>query len=370
MIAPVLPDEPLRQLSRAAARAMLALLLAVMAWSALAVPKMVLVDQQAQATKSEDSIGDFALYKLIAGRVEAGEPYYQAALTEQRAHDYPTRPFVTVRLPTLAWGHGALGQTGMRIAVSLLMLAVIGLFVWRFAGTLHRYEVAAGALTLVLGGAAVFNDLAAHSHDLVSGILLSLALLAYYPDRWWPSLALAGLALAVRELALPFVLLWLGFAALQGRWREFLAISVLLLLYGGALYFHAQAIAALVLPGDKPSPGWSGLASLAIAQPDQADVSARPAKIAGWGAGRPATARLVVTWRTHWPVCFLVVCRVHACHVAVCAGGEFLLDHADRAGLSCGPGIHTACYCPLAWRRISFQRKPILTIVCQGSPLF
>ena len=264
MIAPVLPDEPLRQLSRAAARAMLALLLAVMAWSALAVPKMVLVDQQAQATKSEDSIGDFALYKLIAGRVEAGEPYYQAALTEQRAHDYPTRPFVTVRLPTLAWGHGALGQTGMRIAVSLLMLAVIGLFVWRFAGTLHRYEVAAGALTLVLGGAAVFNDLAAHSHDLVSGILLSLALLAYYPDRWWPSLALAGLALAVRELALPFVLLWLGFAALQGRWREFLAISVLLLLYGGALYFHAQAIAALVLPGDKPSPGWSGLAGPAL----------------------------------------------------------------------------------------------------------
>ncbi|MDP8914422.1 MAG: hypothetical protein M3N39_12720, partial [Pseudomonadota bacterium] len=52
---------------------------------------------------------DLALYQAIAARVGAGENYYAAAVTEQRARDYPLRPIFTVRLPTLAWMVGTLG---------------------------------------------------------------------------------------------------------------------------------------------------------------------------------------------------------------------------------------------------------------------
>lgn len=264
MILPLLPERPFCRLPRAAALAVLALLLAAMVWSALAVPAINAADEAEQADAPTNAIGDFVLYKNIAQRVEAGEPYHQAALTQQRANNYPTTPFVTVRLPTLAWGHGLIGQTGMQIVVSALMLAVIGLFGWRFFGQLHRYEVIGGVLALILGGAAVLNTLAPYSHDLVAGLLLSLALLAYSPQRWWPSLLLAALALLVRELALPFVLLWLSFAVLQRRWREAAAVLAVLLIFAAVLYSHYLAIEALRLPGDQPSPGWAGMAGPAL----------------------------------------------------------------------------------------------------------
>src|SRR3546814_12079814 len=47
-------------------------------------------------------VGDHALYARIAQRVAAGESYYTAAAAEHRSGHYPLRPFVTVRLPTLA----------------------------------------------------------------------------------------------------------------------------------------------------------------------------------------------------------------------------------------------------------------------------
>ncbi len=260
----ILPDNPLRRLPRAAALAVMALVLAAMVWSAFAVPGAGAVDAAQQATKSEESIGDFGLYKLIAQKVQAGEPYYKAALSAQRAHNYPTKPFVTVRLPTLAWGHSVLGQTGMTVLVCAMMLAVIALFGWRFYRRFHRYEIVGGVLILVLSGAAVLNDMAAHSHGLVAGLLLSLALLTYQPERWWPSLLLGALALFVRELALPFVILWLGFAIVQKRWREAASVAAVLLVFAAALYAHAQAINALLLPIDKPSPGWSGMAGPAL----------------------------------------------------------------------------------------------------------
>ncbi len=83
---------------------LLALLALAMAWSALSVgpvaEQAAPVETAAQAEPDEDG-GDLALYRRISERVITGEDYYAAALAEQRAGNYPTRPFVTVRLPTL-----------------------------------------------------------------------------------------------------------------------------------------------------------------------------------------------------------------------------------------------------------------------------
>src|SRR5204862_73986 len=44
---------------------------------------------------------DMRLYRDIVTEMQAGKGYYQAATDTQRAHHYPTRPFVTVREPAL-----------------------------------------------------------------------------------------------------------------------------------------------------------------------------------------------------------------------------------------------------------------------------
>ncbi len=89
-------------------------------------------------------------------------------------------------------------------------------------------------MLLLLGGAAAITPDAGLIHELMAGLLLTLALALYDPARWWPALLMAGLALAVRELALPFVLLWLAFALIERRWREAAGVAALLLVFASA----------------------------------------------------------------------------------------------------------------------------------------
>ena len=67
----------------------------------------------------------------------------------------------------------------------------------------------------------------------------------------------AALALAIRELALPYILL-MGALALCGRsWREAAAWAGVVLLFGFGLAWHAHEVAKVVLPSDPGSPGWT-----------------------------------------------------------------------------------------------------------------
>ncbi len=255
----------LRALPRAGALLVTALLLAVLAWSALAVPGMAGSEEDAPvlSARVEAPIGDFALYALIHQRVAAGENYYAAAMDAQRTHNYPTRPFVTVRLPTLAWLNAALGP-GLLRNIEMLLLAAAGALFWRLKGELGAGAAGGAAVLALLGGAGVMAQQAAAIHELAAGLLLSMSLALYRPARWWPALMLAALALGLRELALPFVLLWLAFAASARRWREAAAVAGIVLAFGAVLYFHAAAVAAHALPGDQPSPGWQALLGPAL----------------------------------------------------------------------------------------------------------
>jgi hypothetical protein len=118
---------------------------------------------------------------------------------------------------------------------------------------------------VVVFGAGAWQRGVGLSHEIIAGQFLSAALVFYRPWRWWPALLLAACALAIRELALPFVLLWAAFAASQRRWREFAAVASLIALFALALVLHAQAVAAYRLPGDLPSQGWTGLQGPALA---------------------------------------------------------------------------------------------------------
>jgi hypothetical protein len=260
--------RPLARLPRWGALALLALLAALMAWSAVAVAPLDEAETARVEAKAGDpantSAGDLALYARISERVIAGEPYYAVAMAEQRAGNYPTRPFVTVRLPTLAWLHRSIGVDGVRMLEVLLLLGCIAMFHQRLPRDMPMAERVGGLVMLALGGAALAVPQAGLIHEVLAGLLLTLAFAMYSPQRWWPSLLAAGLALAVRELAAPFVLLWLAFAVVEKRWREVAALVGLLLLFAAVMYLHYHFVEMRRAIGDPASQGWDAMAGLAL----------------------------------------------------------------------------------------------------------
>jgi hypothetical protein len=117
-----------------------------------------------------------------------------------------------------------------------------------------------GALMLlVLGGAAALVPKAGLIHELWAGLALTLALLLYRPERWWPALLAAAAAIAVRELAVPFVLLWLVFALVGRRWGEAAGVTALLALFAAGMTAHYLAVEAGRLASDPASPGWNAM---------------------------------------------------------------------------------------------------------------
>ena len=80
------------------------LLLAALGWC-LAAPR------QEIAKAPPGHYTDMRLYRDIVQRMDRGESYYAAATAQQRAQDYPTKPFVTVRLPpSIGWPARSAGR--------------------------------------------------------------------------------------------------------------------------------------------------------------------------------------------------------------------------------------------------------------------
>jgi hypothetical protein len=259
-------ERPLRRLPRLGALTVLLVTLLACLWS---VPAAEQYGQRFDADVSmrteRGDRRDMDLYETIARRVAAGESYYTAALDEQRSSGYPTRPFVTVRTPVLAWGSLPFGPAGWRVvSVGLWLTTLLGL-VGLFSGRTSMPERTGAVLAAGAFGAVAFMPQVGLSHEIVSGLFLSAALALYRPQRWWPSLLLAACALAVREHALPFLLLWAAFAASQRRWREFAAVAAVIALFAAGMALHAGAVASAQLPGDPVSPPWAGLQGPALA---------------------------------------------------------------------------------------------------------
>jgi hypothetical protein len=258
--------RPFRQLPRWAALAVLALSVLACIW---AVPAERSYGHRATSEihkrLSRGDRRDFDLYKTIDQRVAAGENYYHAALAEQRKSHYPTKPFLAVRLPTIAWVTTLIGLTGWRIVAGVLWLTTVLGTIWFTAGRAHWIERIGVALAVAVYGSGAWLTEVGLSHEIIAGLFLSAALVLYRPRRWWLSLLLVVCALAIRELALPFVLLWAAFAASQRRWREFVALVVVIALFAVGLAVHAQTVAAYRLPGDLPSQGWNGVQGPALA---------------------------------------------------------------------------------------------------------
>ena len=206
---------------------------------------------------------DLALYDRVIERLANGEGYYRAVVDEHRLSNFPLRPGFAVRLPTLAYLDAWLGRDGQVAAAIALVLATLVAW-WRRLG-----EEPGGApwrwaklFVLYLG---VSIGLTSHFfvlHELWTGTLLALAFGLHRPGRWGLALAVAALALAIREHALPFILLMAAMAFWRRDWKEGGAWTALAAAFLVALAVHLQLVSAHTLPTDPASPGWLELRGL------------------------------------------------------------------------------------------------------------
>ena len=199
---------------------------------------------------------DLDLYRSVVERIRAGEAYYSVVAQEHRVRGYPLRPFVTVRLPTLAKVMATLGNRLSQLL--LLALSAATLWAWhlRLRGTVSPFQARLAVLLLAIGLTLTPQVRYLPLHELWAGVLVALSLALHRPQRWWPSLAVAAVAVAIRVLALPFVLLMAAFALADRRWREFAAWLCLVLGFAVMMALHMQAVAAVVSPVDPASPAW------------------------------------------------------------------------------------------------------------------
>ena len=207
---------------------------------------------------------DLRLYDAVIARLQRGENYYDVVVEEHRKLPFPVKPGFAVRLPTLAYLAAWLGPRGM-MAGSALLLAAIALVWWKRLGEEPggaEHRLLALALLLTCSSFVLvryFHVL----HELWAGGLIALALALHRPGRRWiGALLVAAMALAIRETALPFVLLAAAMAGYRRDWRECLAWAGLAALFVALWALHLHLIAAQTRPDDLQSAPWITLRGL------------------------------------------------------------------------------------------------------------
>lgn len=211
----------------------------------------------AKRVSGDATHSDVFLYESIAARVAAGESYYSAALAEQRAQHYPLRPVFTVRLPTLATIQARTGATA-----AYLLLCALTLAAWLALTLRFRAELGPGRQSLYAAGLALIGlapnlaPVAAYWHEMWAAVLIALSLGVRTRERWVLAVGLGFAAVAVRELALPYLCLMAVLAFWQSNRREAGAWAAAIGAFFALYAWHAHTVAALVSPADLASPGW------------------------------------------------------------------------------------------------------------------
>ena len=244
----------LARLPRPFAILIVLLLAALGAWCATAHPPPVKIAKKGGYT-------DVHLYHDIVAAMRSGQPYHQAAAATQRLHNYPTHPFVTMRLPTLAEIDLYLGWHGAQILA--IALAFVAVFLWVIATehVLHWAERILLAVVVAWGAGMVTNEGLLALHEYWGGLFIAIALAGVvgWPRQWWWIVLPIACGLAIRELVLPFALLALVFALFSRRWSESAAWVAVIALFAGFMAVHAGLVDAQVHPGDRVSQGWHAL---------------------------------------------------------------------------------------------------------------
>ena len=236
---------------------------------------------------------DVHLYQDITREIVAGKPYHQAAAEMQRLHHYPLKPFITMRLPTLAEMAALIGWRGVQFVA--YGLAFAGIFLWVIAleGGSNWVERGLVALALGTGAAMVSNRGLMALHEYWGGLFIAIALAGVvgWPRKWWWQVLPIACGLAIRELTLPFALLGLGFAVVERQAKPAAAWAALIAAFALFLAWHAGQVQAQLQPHDITSAGWHAAQGFSAFLKAVVYTSSL-AKAAGAAAGDAAAGRL------------------------------------------------------------------------------
>ncbi len=203
---------------------------------------------------------DLTVYDSVIVRLQRGESYYPAVVAEHRRIGFPLTPGLAVRLPTLAWIDAAIGTDGEQLVAIALLAATMAVWWQRLGGEPGAQDRRLLAFALLMVNAVlVLNTYFFRLHELFAGMLLAIAFGLHRPGRWGWALAAAALALAIRELALPFVVLMAAMAMWRRDWKEGGAWCALATVFLIGLAVHLHIVAGYVQPGDYVSKSWFAL---------------------------------------------------------------------------------------------------------------
>ncbi|MDY7524654.1 hypothetical protein [Sphingomonas sp. 10B4] len=211
------------------------------------------------ASRADDQ-RDVMLYETIVQGIRGGGDYYSVTAQALRTGDYPMRPFVTFRLPTLAVVQAALPRLAT-MALLYALVAGVG-YAWylRLGGVFNRPAPRLIALALLASGLMAFvqSDLVAF-HEIWGGLLIALSLAVRREDKWIEAVAIGLIAMLIRETAALYVGVMVLFALAEGRRREAIGWAATLGVLAIVVALHAHAVAMVVRETDPASPGWAGL---------------------------------------------------------------------------------------------------------------
>ena len=171
--------------------------------------------------RKPEQAGDVAMYQAITDRVIAGTPYYSAVAIEMPARGYAIRPVFNWRLPTLAWLNALPPSPWWgRIGFWALGLIVIGL--WVAVGAVHvpRATVPMAIVVALLTVSLLPVTDAIYLHETWAGLLIAASLASWALRRVSLSVIFGVLAMFIRELSLPYVLLMAVLAVRESNRRE------------------------------------------------------------------------------------------------------------------------------------------------------
>lgn len=235
--------------------AALAALLLLLSLLALATP-----DPTAAGPDPGTGGTDVALYSAIVDGVRGGGNYYAVTAEALRAGNYPLRPFVTFRLPTLAVTQAAMPPWATAALLYLLAAGVLLAWHERLRAALSRPLARTVALLLVFAGSlACWQVELAGFHEIWAGLLIALSLARYRADAWVEAIGWGLAAALIRETAVLYLLVMAALALRDADRRQALAWALAMTLLAILLAFHAHAVAQVVKPLDPASPGWAGL---------------------------------------------------------------------------------------------------------------
>lgn len=234
------------------------LILMLASASAVVTPGPPVVSHDPSSAEADRA--DVLLYQQVVAGVRGGGNYYAVAAEAQRQNGYPVRPFVTMRLPTLALAQAFLPDL---LTISLLYAIALGtLYAWyvRLGIAIPRLQPRLiGLALLACGGMICLRlDLIAF-HEVWAGLLIALSLALWRPNAWVAAVGVAACAMLVRETAALYAII-MGLAALlSGNRREALGWGAALALLAVAVAAHVYGWSHVVRANDPNGPGWSGL---------------------------------------------------------------------------------------------------------------